>query len=267
MNDEYLIEINKTLIPSLGLKTGKTGIFCPGQMGDTAQVMGILKYWDELFPGKEAVWFINTPNADLLRYSNVSEVRRWPWSGNHLPIGEPDHFPYLCNPDNTLNLELAKTRQDTSDLSDGFFPATHQVPSEKREGIEYSNVSKKIFGVPADLEWHPMLFWSAEEREMIKNFMESLPEGRKNILFETFGGSGQTSLDNDMVLQTIKMLKEKINCNIVFVSHKYLKQQEEYPEGFFNMDGIYSASQFTPRQCALLNNYCALMVYGLIYLR
>ena len=87
MNDELLIELNKTLQPSIGEKTGKVAIFLFGQAGDLITATSVLKYADVLWPNKDIVWFANFPNADALRYSAVSEVRRWPWAGNFLPIG------------------------------------------------------------------------------------------------------------------------------------------------------------------------------------
>ena len=261
MNDEELKKLNLTLRPSKGIKTGKVGCFLFGQSGDLMEAMGVLKYIDVLFPNKEIVWFANFPNADALRYSNVSEVRRWPWAGYHLPDGCPDYDKILCNSENKLDLEKAKDFPDTADLEDGYFPAPHMVAAEKREGVEYSNVSKQVFGVPMDWEWHPYLSWDDKEREDIHNFINTLPSSRKIILFETFGGSGQSSIDDDMIKRTIQACREKLGmCNIIFVSHKYLRQNESYPEGFFNNEGIFSASQFTPRQCALLNKKADLMI-------
>lgn len=265
-NKKMLEEINKTLRPSRGKKTGKVAIFCPGQIGDTAQVMGILKYWDVMFLNKECIWFINAPNSDLLRYSNVSEVRPWPWAGNGLNAGEPDHWPYLCLPNNKLNLELAKTRKDTADLEDGYFPATHQVPSEKREGLEYSLVSKKIFGVPDRWEWHPRLYWHDDEKKMIKEFAGTFHKNRRTVILENFAGSGQSPFFTvDTTKRIMELCRKKLGaCNFVFCSHKHLGGKDncglDNKELFGNEDGFFSAAHFTPRQVALINDYADLFI-------
>lgn len=267
MNDEALIELNKTLKPRYVNSSQRVGIFCFGQVGDTAQVMSVLGYVDTFFKGKEIVWYINFPNADLLRFAPINEVRPWPWAGNGLEAGEPDHFPYLCLPDNTLNLELAKTRKDTADLTEGYFPATHQVPSEKREGVEYGLVSKMVFKGTDEQIWRPYLNWSVEEEDAIRKFSESFNPNYKTILLETFAGSGQSPhYDVETTKEIMKVCMEKFNgsVNFVFGSHKHIGGISNC--GIPNEDlfsehlDCYFAHHFTPRQIALLSNHVDLII-------
>lgn len=258
-NNMELSEINTTLRPDDGVKTGKIGIFLFGQAGDLATGMSVLKYRNELWKNKDIIWYANCPNADLLRYAPISEVRPWPWAGNGLPLGTPDFYPLLCNDSNRLNLELANKYELTKDLEDGYFPAPHMLSKEKRHGINYPNVSKMIFGVDKSKEWHPLLSFSEKEKETAKDFILTIPKGRI-IIIETFAGSGQSQLNHEMVIKAMEICRSVWGaCNFIFVSHKYLHNQYDFPEGFFN-DQVVSASHFTHRQCALLANYCDLFI-------
>ena len=263
MNDELLKELNATLRPPAGKKTGKIGIFLFGQAGDLATATGVLKYIDVLFPNKEIIWYANLPNADALRYSNVSEVRAWLWAGNGLPIGCPDYYPLLCV-NNRLNMELKSQYPGTYDLEDGYFPAPHMVSSEKQDGIDYADCAKMIFGVPKEWEWHPVLQWSDEEREMVRSMMDSLPKGRKNILIENYCGSGQSAHWNeDTTRKIMKICREKLgDVNFIFASHKStgMNGADIMNSSFFDDIGCIGLEKLTVRQASLAINYCDLMV-------
>jgi len=117
-----------------------------------------------------------------------------------------------------------------------------------------------VFKIPMEWEWHPVLSHSDEEKIKAITFIEKLP-ATKILLFETFAGSDQSKITHEMVIESIRICKEKWKgCSIIFVSHKYLRSQEQFPEGFFEQEGIYSASEFTVRQCALLTHYSHLMI-------
>lgn len=264
-NKEHLEEINKTLSGSTGKP--KYGIFCQGQIGDTATVMSVLKYKDELFPDKDIVWFINSPNCDLLKYNReVSEVREWPWAGNGLPIGTPDFYPLLCDENNKLNKELAKEYELTKDLEDGIFPATWMVDIDKRRGVSYPNVSKQLFGIPEDWEWHPLLYFSVEEFEMALDFMKkikpSYSHSKGNIFaIETFAGSGQAKVTAIQIIDAMDICRKVYGeCYFVFVSHKFINGDENFPEGLINNVDVFSASHFTVRQCALIVGFCEMLI-------
>ena len=248
-NDLKLAEVNATLRPDSIKGSGKIGIFLHGQVGDLATAMSVLKYRKELWGDKEIIWFANWPNADLLKYAPISEVRMWPWAGNGLPEGCPDFYPLLCDQDNKLNYELAKQYDLTRDLTEGYFPAPHMMTPEKRHGIDYPNCSRKVFGVDASKEWHPVLSWSDEEKYHL-----SLSPGRKTIMIETFFGSGQSKWDDLMTVKTIEMCREAWGvCNFIFASHKNTEQ-------FKDFEGYYTCADFTPRESALLINCCDLFV-------
>ena len=183
VNDTKLAEVNATLRPDAGKKTGKIGIFCHGQVGDLATAMSVLRYRREVFVDKQIVWFANAPNADLLRYAPISEVRPWPWAGNGLPEGCPDFWPMLCTGDNRLDLAKAKEFELTADIDDGYFPAPHQLSVQQRHGLDYPNCSRKVFGVGADKEWHPFLNWSFDEIREVEIFFQ-LRKNRKTIILE-----------------------------------------------------------------------------------
>lgn len=249
-NNIKLKEINESLRPDTNL-SGKVAVFCAGQIGDLATIMSVLKYRDEVFGKKEIIFFTNWPNADLLRYAPISEVRPWPWAGNGLPEGTPDFYPLLCTPQNRLNKELAKNYELTADLEEGYFPAPHMMTPEQRHGIDYPNVSRKVFGVAPDRLWHPLLSWSGEEKEMIAECELPL---RKTIMIENTCGSHQSIWDDTLTLRTMEICREKWNrCNFLFASHKGHEQ-------FSGQDGYYSLSAYTPRHLALFINYCDLFV-------
>lgn len=253
-NDKMLAEINATLRPDSDAQGIKIGIFCHGQVGDLATAMSVLKYRNELWPNKQIIWFANWPNADLLRYAPISEVRMWPWAGNGLPENTPDFYPLLATPEGRLDLVKAKDYELTRDLSDGYFPAPHMRTPEQRHGLDYPNVSRSVFGVSKDKEWHPFLSWSEDERTDYAKSVLGLKLGRKNILLETFFGSGQSKFDDLMVVKTIEICREAWGtCNFIFASHKNTEQ-------FKDFEGYYSLSNLTPRQAALFINFCDLFV-------
>lgn len=259
-NNKMLAEINATLRPDKNL-SGKVGIFIQGQAGDLMTAMSVLEYRDQIFGNKEIIWFANMPNADCLRYAPISEVRPWPWPGNGLPSDAPgDFYPILCDENNRLNKTLSKNYELTADLDDGYFPAPWQLSPQKRHGLDYPNCSRKIFGVPDDYKWHPLLNHSTEEADAAFDFIDKLPEG-KRIFFETFAGSDQSKLSDEMVKNILKLCRDKWpGCVFIFASHKYLRAQEKFPENFFDQPDIFSCSEFTVRQCALISDYCNLII-------
>lgn len=252
-NSAMLAEVSATLRPDEGEKTGKIGIFCFGQVGDLATATSVLKYRNELWPKKEIIWYANWPNADLLRYAPISEVRPWPWAGNGLPEGTPDFYPLLCNADNRLNKELAKKYELTADLEEGYFPAPHMMSPAQRHGLDYPNVSRKVFGVGVDKEWHPVLSWGEEELKEIKE-LSDIQRDAKVIMLETFCGSGQSLWNDLMTVRTMEICREAWGyCHFIFCSHKNTKQ-------FKDFEGYYSCDNLTPRMVGLNINYCDLFI-------
>jgi hypothetical protein len=267
-SEAYLLEvenlkaINKTLCPDKKKTTGKIGIFLQGQNGDCITASSVLKYRDVLWSDKEIVWFCNMPNADFLRHSPVSEVRPYPNGAQLITYEgrELDFFERLCNAENRLDQEKKLLFPMTADLDDGYFPAPYMMTPEKRHGLDYPNVSRRVFGIDPSWEWHPCLYFSDEERKMAKDFISKLPK-RKNVMIETFAGSGQSLWDNSMTEKTMQLCNERFGeCNFIFTSHKYLRTCENFPEGFFQRGDIFSCASFTVRQCALLNDLCDLFV-------
>lgn len=254
INDAQLAEINATLKPDSIKGSGKIGIFCHGQIGDLATAMSVLKYRQELWSGKQIVWFANWPNADLLRYAPISEVRMWPWAGNGLPEGCPDFWPMLCDENNRLDRPKAQEFELTKDLTEGYFPAPHMMTPEQRHGLDYPNCSRKVFGVDANKEWHPVLSWDIinEDSPIIHELLKD--DSKKIIMIETFCGSGQSKWDDLMTVKTIEMCREAWgSCKFLFCSHKNTEQ-------FKDFEGYISLKDYTPRQVGLLINRCDLFV-------
>jgi hypothetical protein len=274
--EHKIIQTDSQIEPDQG---GKIGIFCHGQHGDIAVITGVFKHRNELWPGKDIVWFATGPIIDIFKFNPFVEIREYA-QGWDLPerctLDGPDNIHARANglplfenwailKKDNCRLDLSKKHlfERTKDLTDGYFPAPHHMSASQREGIEYSNVSRKVFGIPLDIPWHPMLFWSDEEREMIRLFHFNLPY-KKTILFETFGGSGQTRLNDRMIRKTLQLINNhSLNINIIFVSHKYVNQafgSETFPDDILKMNGVVQASHFTVRQTALLINYTDLMI-------
>ena len=251
-NNKELAEINATLQPDH--KGGcKIGIFLFGQVGDLATAMSVLRYRDNLWPGKQIIWYANWPNCDLLRYAPINEVRPWPWAGNGLPEGTPDFWPLLCNENNRLDLIKAAQYELTADLEDGYFPAPHMMTPQQRHGLDYPNVSRKVFGIAPDRPWHPMLSWSEEEKAHVDRIAIRFPL-RRNVMIESFFGSGQSIWDDMFTVRTMEICRDKWgSCNFFFASHKNTEQ-------FKDFEGYYSLSKFTPRQASLMINHCDLFV-------
>src|SRR3990167_6223521 len=101
---EHLSKINITLRPDIKKTTGKIGIFLQGQNGDCITASSVLKYRNILWSDKEIIWFCNTPNADFLKFSPVSEVRPYPNGAQKITHNETglNFYELLCNEDNRL---------------------------------------------------------------------------------------------------------------------------------------------------------------------
>lgn len=241
-NEKQLSEINSTLLGSKGI--GKIGIFLPTGVGDIMTAMSVLKYKDYLWPQKDVVWFCNMPNADAVRFNDsISEIRPYPWEGISV-----DPYTQLKTHDNRLSQTRKHEFDITSDLEDGYFPAPWMVSD--RDTSQYANVSKKIFGIPNNFEWHPHLGFSKEEKINANNFILDLPK-RKNILLETKFHSGQSGWDDDLTKKTISICREHWGeCNFIFAS---LNSNAD------SFGGI-SCQEFTVRQMTLINNLCDLFV-------
>lgn len=256
-NGKKLADINASLRPDNKQTNGKIGIFLPGQNGDVMTAMSVLKYRDRLWPDKEIVWFINQPNADLLRYAPINEVRPWPWAGNGLPEGCPDFYPLLCTKDNKLDQTKKLDYELTADLDEGYFPAPHQLSVEERDGIDYPNCSRKIFRIDRDWEWHPLLSFSDNEIEKIQGFVRDI-EFEKIIIMEVDCGSGQSIWNDEMTNESIRICRELWgNCAFIFASKsKYSSNEYKNLKGFQCVD----ASFLSVRQTSLLIDDCDLMI-------
>lgn len=226
----------------------KIGIFLPGANGDIMSAMSVLKYKNIAFKDREIVWFCSPPQSEVLNYAPV-EIRPWEDFSSILPFRRND------KKDNRNYQEIKKDFQSLKDIEEEYFPAPWlYLPDDKeRFGIDYPNISKKIFKINDNLEWHPMLYHTNYEKEMIKDFCEKLPFN-KTIMLETECRSSQSSWDDNMTIETINLCRKKLGkCNFIFGS---LKDSSK----FFDDIGMVSCSAFTLRQAALVNNYVDLFI-------
>lgn len=249
------------------MRLSKIGIFLPGQHGDIMSAMSVLKYKDRLWPGKEIIWFCATPRSEVLKFNDaITEVRHWP-EGYGLPErcvvdgpqavakGEPmwEDFSVLKTANNRLNQALKYNFESTKDLEEGYFPAPWMMSVAERDGIEYPNISRKIFGADPSWEWHPYLGFSNEEREMVKEFCSTLPH-KKTVMMETFLGSGAHQWSDDMTKRSMTMCRNRFGAvNFIFASHTDHKR-------FVDDVGVVSCGHFSVRQTALVNNYADLFI-------
>lgn len=265
----------------------KIGFFAFGQVGDVAACSSVLKYKEQLWPDSDIVWFINEPNSDLLKHQDI-EIRPW-LHGWEIPesdlntiyaeriksdkeAGRPnwENWAVLRNSENKLNQDLKHLFESTKDLSDGYFPLPHMLPVERRFELEYSNVSKRIFGVPSDWDWHPNLDWSEEECTMIYSFMSSIPKAStmtRTIMMEVFAGSGQSPFYTvETTKEIMRICRDKFGDNVRFIicSHKHIGGENncglDCKELFKDEQDVFYAGHFTPRQVALINDYADLFV-------
>jgi hypothetical protein len=230
-------------------KFGKIGIFAPGQNGDVITATAVLKYRDELWPGKDIVWFCNAPCNDALKHQDV-EIREYPW--------QSPEVDFNTNGMKGENNRLSQTRKldfdITRDLDDGYFPLPWMRPAGFLQDLEYPLISKKIFGIPDHYSWHPCLAFSDDEKGKAANFMSFLPK-RKTIMLETFAGSGQSGWNDDLTHETIKVCREIFDeCNFIFASHI------DHDRFLYYLGGFASCSGFTVRETALIHDYCDLFI-------
>jgi hypothetical protein len=234
--------------------------------------MSVLKYKDILWPDKDIVWFCGSDDfpefRDVLKHNDaISEIRDWPL-GWGLPerceaenlILEPGKarwidFSVLKDPDNRLHQVKKHLFESTKDLEDGYFPTPWMMSAEQRHGIDYPNVSRKVFKADPSWEWHPYLGFSQEERNAIEEFASALPHER-TVMMEIDFGSGPSPFLNDdaLVRETMAICRGKFKvCNFIFACVGDISR-------FADDAGVVSASQFTVRQTALLNNYSDLFI-------
>lgn len=236
---------------------GKIGIFLPGGNGDIMSAMSVLKYKDVLWPDKDIIWFCGLDShkektsdqfgsmyRDVLKYNDaISEIRVW-----------EDFITYgLKDANNRLDQSHKHKFESTKDLERGYFPAPWMMSVEQRHGVDYPNISRKVFEADPAWEWHPYLGFSNEEIKTAEEFCSKLPYN-KTIMLENSASSFVSLLDDDLVRETVNMCRTKLGeCNFIFAS---LRDNSR----FFDGNGMVSCSCFTMRQTALINNYCDLFI-------
>lgn len=231
---------------------GKIGIFVHGQHGDIALCTAALKYRDQLWPGKDIIWFCNlsaekATYLDMLKYNDaISEIRQWP---------EVD-FKTLMDANGQLILNKRADFDQMKDLDNGYFPAPWaMLPNNALNSVNYANIPRMVYGVDPSLAWRPYLGWSNEELEMARAFHSTLPHA-KSVFFETqLRSAGNFNLAENTIKSLMQICRNKWgNCNFIFAS-----KMDHTP--FVDDPGVVSAAdQFTVRQVALVHDYCDLMI-------
>lgn len=249
------------------------GIFMAGQQGDQISALSVMKYRDELWGDCKIVWYSDKSNFDNFKFQDI-EVREFPRGFGYPEMVEAENKKLIAEGkepiwedwlplvdwDNRMNVALKHKFPSLEDIDIGYFPAPHQVSVSNRHGIEYANVSKKIFKIPDSYVWHPVLKFSDEEREEVKEFMYEMPHV-KTIAIESFAGSSQSKIDGVQISNAMVICRQILgDCNFIFMSHKYLNGDEKFPDGWINGTDIFSASRFTVRQCALIVEQCDLLI-------
>lgn len=234
------------------------GIFLPGANGDIMTAMSVLKYKETLWPDKNIIWFCSEPESETLKYAPI-EIKPW------------ENFTELIHKkiNGKLNHDLKHQFDSIKNLEEGYFPAPwfYDTMDPEREGVPYPNISKNIFNVPQNYEWHPQLYFSEEEKNMAEDFCKILPY-KKTIMLETVARSGQSDWDFEMSMKTIDICRKNLgNCNFIFASVNAKRNSSGQFTEFFpieetkiNEPGIVFSNNFTIRQSALLNNYSDLFI-------
>ena len=260
----------------------RIAIFLHGQSGDILEASSVLRYKDELWGDDcEITWFIQDENRDLFKHNPYLKLKQFP-HGYGIPEsdmntiyaeriakdkadGKPEWFD--LSQVKTHDNKLDQTKKHLwvpviGSFDIGYFPAPHQMSPEQRHGLEYSLCSKKVFEVPDSYEWHPVLYWDEGEINVIKAFGESVRlRCNKVIIIESYCGSGQSVIDDDLIRITMAICIEKFGrCEFLFVSHKYLNKQPEFPEWLLSRGDVFFCGSDTVRQAALLNDIADLMI-------
>lgn len=253
----------------------KVAIFCAGQNGDILTISSVLRYRNELWGDDcKIIWFIDDNNRDLLKYQDV-ELRTFPRGFGYPKMVEEENaklisegkepiwtdWQPLVDWDNRMNKALQVNYPELAEFTHGYFPAPHQQNMQQRHGQLYAEISKKVFGVSMYKEWHPVLKFSEQEKIDVIEFIDNFFYLNKICCIETFAGSGQSKITDQMIRETMCQCREVFGvCNFVFMSHKYLNGNEQFPADFKHDRGVYFASNFTVRQCAMIVKECDLFI-------
>lgn len=251
----------------------KVGIIAPFQNGDLLTAASVLRWREELWPGATVIWYTDDSHTALLKHLEL-EIRPFP-HGWGIPAEEKEglykariasdkeqgklpweNWQEAMGEDGRLLQDKKHKFTLLADLDEGYFPLPWMFSPAQRHGLTYPECSQKIFGCEGK-EWHPVIEFSDEERKEIMEFL--VPLKGKRIFIETFAGSGQSSLNEQMVLGIVdKCKKQWGECSFIFASHKFLRNQEEFTP--FLKEIGYFCSHLSVRLCGLLASYTDLMI-------
>ena len=182
---------------------GVIAIVNPGGVGDILLSTGILKYKDELWPGKDVVWYCCDNNRHALAgVRGLKEIRRMEFTPSHYQWKGSD-VDKMCIPCPWM----------------GSLPCAHKelpngtLMADKHRLLFEQDTSARIPG-----SWHACLECSPQDDSMASSMMECLPR-RKTIMLETGYLSSQSFLDQGILLRMVDVIKTAWGeCNFLFVS-------------------------------------------------
>ncbi len=206
-------------------------IVAPAGNGDVGCSTCLLPYKDKLWPHHKLIWFVHPHCQDMLAHNDkIDEVR----------LGKP-----------------------SSQSSDGIlkFSTTPYGNKLVKQNIPLAFIPKHTVGAPTIDEWHPYLCFTEQEDENADRFMSGLPEGRLNVMMETFCKSGQsnwTQNDTRVVMNICR--KEGGACNFLFASKAGFAKSRHPITGLDKKDVFYCGDDFTIRQIIPVFNRCHLFI-------
>lgn len=240
---------------------GKVGIFAPSQIGDIITAMSVLRYKDELWPGKDIVWFCDDlpllyggSRYDVFKHSPISELR--PWSAyNYMSLKVNSGVgPGM----NRLDLNSIKAIPSVADLDVGYFPTPWQLEDPmQRHNIPYPQISQRIFGVDSSLPWRPCLYFSDDERKFVADMFAALPH-KRTVMFEN-SPCAYSAWNDELTHHVMVACRNSWGATNFFFASGGNRSGNDMSR-FFDDPGCISGEKMTARMVALANEHCDLFV-------
>jgi hypothetical protein len=208
------------------IKVGIIAILNPGGVGDMLLSTSVLKYRNELWPGKDIVWYcVDQNNKVLSSVPGLKELR---------PVVYKDRWLGWTTP-HDCDLFLA-TAPWMTNLPERILQTNFPIDTlmtDKHKRIVEKATSTRILG-----GWHPCLECSDVDRNVAETIRGLLPYD-KTVMMETGYYSGQSFLTMEILERLISEIRRAWgDCNFVFVSGG---EKSLIPEG----RGMFSCSKLS----------------------
>jgi hypothetical protein len=186
---------------------GNIAILNPGGVGDMLLSSSVLRYKDELWPGKNVVWYCQEETKHVL--SNVTGLKEVRLLENVKDSWYSWYEPSDCEQLLVTSPWMAKLSKSCVPID--FSPGTLMV--DKPRLIVEKATSTRILG-----PWHPCLGCSADDRNVAETIDGCLPNPR-TVMLETAYYSGQSFLDMEILARMMGEIRQAWgDCNFVLVS-------------------------------------------------